>query len=634
MRLLNRFISLFSSKKNPATTVEVQPAAAPSSVDPSLQAHCRSWQKSFTRSAEDMNTISKTTEDEFLVIGQNLNAISEDCAGISSTAASLINQDDSGDGFNVDKVEALFSSAFASTGACALAIPDGISEMKALAASLDNISSLRTYLDSLSRSITVIGVLIRIETARMDGADFNSMTTVVDDLAQQIEVSTKAIASSANDFRLVIHDISAKLAAQLETFKKEAAAADAQVRTIINEMQDMKTRSTWACKRIDGRASQIISEVNEIVTSLQFHDICRQKMEHVAKTLVDAAERLEGMAEATVGDRAALKKWISDVVLIQISQMESVAVETASAAGGISAHLTQISDLSDAQAEDTSMILEEEESGSLKVERIMTELEALLSLNAQCKAMTTNMLDSVSLASTRINTMSEHVANIVAISDSISLLATNALIKVGRTGEQGRALAVLADKIRTLSQQAKNEINKGAEKINDILTRSEEFRRSISEKLYAQLADAETVGERARATAPELIAADKIMIQSMSTIGTLAKGLRTDIERLVAGIRFDDIIRKGIDSITADLHTALKQLEATVPDAEGGVNVQAAAADLNNLAKMYTMKSERDVHNAVVGGAAGTQSPVKKTISIPARRKKETQDLGTNVELF
>jgi len=326
------------------------------------------------------------------------------------------------------------------------------------------------------------------------------------------------------------------------------------------------------------------------------------------------------------------------VVRIQVSQLEQVIGETAAAAEGISAHLTRISDLSDAQAEDTNIILEEEESGSRKTEKIMAELEALLKLNARCKAMTTGMINAVSDASTRIGTMSEHVSNIVAISDSISMLAINALINVARTGDSGRTLAVLADKIRSLSEQAKVEIAKGAEIINAILTKTTDFKSTLSASLHQQLLIADQIGEESRAAVPELIAADKALIISMSEIAKTTNRLRTDIERLVTGIRFADTIRTGLGESAAQLRTVLQEVDAAVPDVVGAV-YKDLSADFKDLTRRYTMESEREVHEAVVAGARSDASgavaagvvPAKKPVA-PARPAEA--GLGDNVELF
>lgn len=630
--------SLFSSSREAAApAVVASPAAAPA-IDPAFSAGCRSWNADFTRIADKLVELSRTTENDFLEVGANLHAISEDCSRVSSLASSLVRLEDSGSGFHVGKFENLFNKAFESTGACAASIPAGLAEMNELNNGLEKISVLRSYLDSLSRSITVIGVLTRIETSRIDGSNFNSMTTVVDDLGRQIARSTEEIAKSARDSKQSIIFMSEKLGKDLEQFKGESTAADQNVRIILEEMRDMRTRATWACKRIDGRSAQIIPEIGEIVSALQYHDICRQKMEHVAKTLTDAAERLAGLEDAAGDERAALKKWLVDVVRIQVSQLEQVIAETAAAAEGISSHLTRISDLSDAQAEDTNIILEEEDSGSRKTEKIMAELEALLMLNARCKAMTTDMITAVTDASGRIGTMSEHVSNIVAISDSISMLAINALINVARTGDSGRTLAVLADKIRSLSEQAKVEIAKGAEIITAILTKSTDFKDTLSASLNQQLVGADQIGAESHAAVPELIAADKALITSMSEIAKTTDRLRTDIERLVTGIRFAETIRTGLGASAAQLRTVLRDVDATVPDVAGAAHMDLSA-DFKDLTRRYTMESEREVHDAVVAGAmnglpagdAPGGSPEKMTI---APTRQGDAGLGNNVELF
>lgn len=630
--------SLIPARSDVAERPDVQTAAVQTAVDPAFLARSRSWQANFELAARELSDLSRSTEKDFLAIGSNLNAISEGCGAISSKASALVNVEESGSGFDMRKFEQLFNRTIESAGACASAIPAGITEMTALKDKLDEIAGLRSYLDGLSRSITVIGVLTRIETARFDGADFNSMTTVVDDLAQQIARSTEAIASSARDAKATIGDISARMSRSLEAYTKESDLAGEHVKAILSEMSDMNTRSSWACKRIDGRSAQIIPEIGEIVTALQSHDICRQQMEHVAKTMLDAAGKVESMRDAADAEKRALKKWIDDVLRIQVSQLESVIDQTRNAAEGISRHLSRISDLSEAQLEDSSIILEEEESGGLKIEKIMAELESLLSLNARCKTMTTDMLQAVSDTSGRTETMSTHVANIVSISDNISLLATNALIKVAHTGDSGRTLAVLANKIRVLSLQAKDNIKKGAEKIKAILTSSAEFRNSLSEVLHKRLATADKLGEESRATAPQFIAADRAMIAAMGEIAKSTNKLRADIDRVIADIRFDEAIQSGVGATIAKLQTVLKDVEDAIQDVSGAEPHAAQPAELKELTNRYTMEKQREIHETVVAKAGSSRVPAaagpQSKNNGAAKGGEQKEELDSNIELF
>ncbi len=174
--------------------------------------------------------------------------------------------------------------------------------------------------------------------------------------------------------------------------------------------------------------------------------------------------------------------------------------------------------------------------------------------------MTTEMMQAVSEASSRIGTMSEHISNIVIVSDNIGLLAINAIIKAARTGQAGRALEVLADRIRILSLEAKEEIEKGAGKITFSLSKSTEFNHTLSEDLNEQLISANDVGDELRSAALELVAADKSLIRSMAEISDLTNSLRTDITQLVNGMKFDLTIKSEIENIISELQDILDKI--------------------------------------------------------------------------
>ena len=150
-----------------------------------------------TRGAERLTDISRRTESEFLEVGKRLQDFSDGCSANSALSSEIISMVEGGKGHNFNALEELFESAYTHTGACADAIARGLKEIGELKAGVKEISDLQSFLRHLSKSIHIIGVLSRIETARIDGAEFSSMTSVVDDLAGQIVKSTGEITASS-----------------------------------------------------------------------------------------------------------------------------------------------------------------------------------------------------------------------------------------------------------------------------------------------------------------------------------------------------------------------------------------------------------------------------------------------------
>ncbi|MBI5639099.1 MAG: hypothetical protein HZA17_01610 [Nitrospirae bacterium] len=590
------------------------------------------WQTGLCGLSDELNNISRTTEAEFLEIGRNLQELSDGYMKNSSMATALISMDEDGEGLNVDKFGELFKRVCDNTGAYANELSKGFSHMSDLQKRLAEITELKEYLDGLSRSIAVVGILTRIETARLNAADFNSMTEVVDELAEQIGKSTVEITASADEASELISRTLGKMEKGLEGFRKEMDRIIGQLDRILTGLIEKKELASGACKRIGERTSKIIPETGEIVTALQYHDICRQRMDHVAEALADIAQKIGAAEGSEKSATASVRKYAADVIKVQVSQLENVIGETSGSSNKIGEHLRRISDLAVAQTLDAGVILDDG-AGGIRIGGIVAELESLLAITDTCRRMTADMIQAVSEASDRIAAMSAHAANIVLISDNIGLLAINAIIRVARTGESGRALEVLADRIRLLSLQAKEEIEKGTGKIEAILKRSGEFKCEFSEVLNRQLSSTSEIGEEARVEAQSLIGADRSLNSAMLNIKGLTDSLKEDIARIIDGISFDRIIRTGVGSIISKLESVKRKIgegpEADLPATSGVTGI-----NLHELAARYTMESEREIHeSAVAGNTAGAVSGKSGNRGDESTSTAE-DSMGDNVELF
>ncbi len=587
-----------------------------------------------TRGAERLTDISRRTESEFLEVGKRLQDFSDGCSANSALSSEIISMVEGGKGHNFNALEELFESAYTHTGACADAIARGLKEIGELKAGVKEISDLQSFLRHLSKSIHIIGVLSRIETARIDGAEFSSMTSVVDDLAGQIVKSTGEITASAKDIGAAITATSNALHAKLGEFVKRLSVSRARVSDIVLAMNTMRMKAASACRRISERAGQTMPEISGIIGLLQYHDICRQKMEHVAEAVVDMASKMEAAGEMPPREKHALIRWLPDVLTVQASQLRNVNDDTTRAVEGVSAHLSRISYLADAQTGDAGMILNEEESGSLSLGKVADELENLLAITSECREMTNEMIRAVSEVSEKIDRMSDHTSQIVLISENINLLAMNAIIRVSHTGDAGRSLGVLANRISALSKLATQEIEKGSSRISEVLTRTTGFKDTLSAVLNGQLVSADEIVRKTHLAVNELLDADKTLVKAMQKVSEVTNSLKRDIARLVSDLQFDRTITSVTGEVIAALDSAREEIAGRlsgIPAGDGN-GATAFSKELEELARRYTMESERAVHNAVFNGTAAFHEPAG--VGAGGRTGQSGDGLGDNIELF
>ena len=84
-------------------------------------------------------------------------------------------------------------------------------------------------------------------------------------------------------------------------FAAGVADAQRQLSTALSGLSGILARSRESTEQVAAIATDISAQVNEVVASLQFHDIARQRIEHVQEALVEVAEVLERYADDPQG---------------------------------------------------------------------------------------------------------------------------------------------------------------------------------------------------------------------------------------------------------------------------------------------------------------------------------------------
>ncbi len=588
------------------------------------------WSPALHRMAEDINSLSVSTEREFMAVGEQLHSFAERFNENSASAARIVSVLDSGSGLNTKAFNELFANAYREIDHCVHSISSGITEMNSLTVRMNDILSLRSFLKGLSHSISTLGMYIRIETARVDDADFNTMTAVVDDLGHQIVKETEEIAASGGEANAGLLAIVARMNETMQELQRSLTEVQKSIDEILADVDSMMVQAGHVCVRMEGRTAQIMPAISRVVSALQYHDISRQQMEHVSHALDDVAARSQNLGTMTDEEKDSFNLWVYNVISIQVNQLKQIVEAAEKAAAEISEHLTTVADLGEAQVEDVGMIVEEDGSDGHRIEHIGVEMESLAKILNQVQAVNRWMIDSMASLSTNVGKMSVQVANIEAISDSINLLALNAIIKVARSGDAGRGLGVLADEIRKLSDVAKNEIAKGARCITSILEDSARMKENISADLSRQIETTAAISARTGDSVRELLDADRELMGSLSGISSLSRTLQDDISSLVAGITFHEVINNRMQGIISQLQAMLDEAEEKqlASKTAGG---SAADLGLQELSKRYTMESEREIHASVIAGVTGTGVAAA---GMPGERSTDESELGDNVELF
>ena len=208
--------------------------------------------------------------------------------------------------------------------------------------------------------------------------------------------------------------------------------------------------------RVEAQVSEVAADIGEVVSSLQFHDITRQQIEHVEQVIADWQTRLSS-APGTNGNGVG-PSVLGDVCDIEVRQLSNSKDELESAVKDTVRHLDGISQRTNAVSTEIAGLMHLEGSGG---DTFLSELKesisrVLQSLNEDAEATQSLSMGIGSVAST-LKTLAAFVDEIEDIGTEIELIALNARIKAAHTGIAGAALGVLAEEIKNLSAHGREE---------------------------------------------------------------------------------------------------------------------------------------------------------------------------------
>jgi methyl-accepting chemotaxis protein len=452
-----------------------------------------------------------------------------------------------------------------------------------------------------AQAFRTLCTLTRIETSRLGrtGAGFADLAEAVNPLSERLRSSAEGVVAAAERLgrsaqsslesaeglrgRQVreMRDLIAGVAEALKSFEeKQRNAGDASAR--------QAARYQAICEAIDG-----------MVQSIQFHDITRQQVEHIASAL-----RQLGRGPAA-RIRPALR--------LQRSQLISAAQTFGLAVDRMKRDMEATACSARAMAEAGERLAGgddgDRESFFLHMEGRCT---AILKIAALCGAAEKGVADRASGLDEAVEEMRRPVGEMRGIELQIQRIATNAAIRAAHLGSAGDALNVIAEAMQKLARESNGETEAAAEALDAI--------ENAAKDISGVEGDAGPVLAELRAGTLDLHSSSEASYSRVSENATLGAQLSAEIQAMLGGLAAGRRFARAMRDAQAQLERIAT--EAAGP-AEGGTG-----ENVDEFAARYTMEREREVHAGISGGVAPV---VAVAVAVPSA---SPGDLGENVELF
>ncbi len=565
----------------------------------------------------DLKLVTKSSEGEFLAIGEKLQHFYQRADGIAKISQSVA-RSISGD--QTAKVIKDFQAIVRRMRAMEAESDQSSQTMQEL---LDILGTLRQQLaafQNIVRSLRMLCISIRIQSARIELEEFgfDSLADDVGTLAEEVENRCERLLQRAEALAQILGDAVAR-ARTLETQQK------AQVQTILSDtskslkgITEKHRRSAKGAETLATRYAGIGQSIGNIVMSLQIHDLTRQRVEHAQEALEKITAKLKPNTSKDAGDASTTQTGrpqpqapVDETLLaqagaiseLQIAQVQHARDELVAAVETIMANLQGVGDLVAEIVQETQALngaadtsdhdsLAELEAGFASIVQALSSYNAA---NQELAAVTSSV-------GATLQQMAVFSSDIEAIGIKIKLIALNAIIKSAHFGDKGATLSVLAEAIHDLSVDTCARTETVHQNIDVIMNSSKAL--GSADKLENTTIPA--ISQSLQALMDTLKSMNSEIATQLAQMLTEGDGLSRQIATTIAGITVHQQVSKAIQQAVKGLERIVVLARDNCP----GFSESDRSALIQELESAYTMQGERAVHRsvaktgaAVAGGA-------------------------------
>jgi len=571
---------------------------------------CSAAISTLDHSERELRSLRCGSETEIAKVGAEFEELARLTDSILHLAVEVIG------GIETDTVRSILPNVQSLGGAARKFIEDKLEEaarildtVKAESTLLGRLSQLTHEQRSIARETNTLGVLTKIEVARLGqvGRGFEYLAHQLDDFSQSVVANTAELAQHTDERRTAIDETMRGLGAELPRVRVEFAQLEGELDTVLSETGSRLQSFFEAPAALRNCVEGLASQISGVVAAIQSHDITRQQVEHVQEAMRLIAEKIQ-QDDGSDRNAANGRSWVAGGLVIQSYQLKSIQQTVGAWVSQIRRCMDGIMSISSAELKGIGpMVLQQQRQLSQQ----LLQIEAL---ERKCESDAAKIEEALTGLSALTQLVGEHLKRSRLVRDRLQLLTFNSIIEASSLGAKADGILEISQSIKRISASW-GELTDRSEKANEeILTLVEDSRAQMRTGSENDLRTAQTgieAGLEGLARAAALTAGQAPEIDRF--IGRLQAKI---VEVGAAGDRLDTCFAR-IGAVLNELEQLRRQYESEAPAALAGSikqNIEAV------FSASYTTESEREILRAALLGAP-----------LPAAQQNLA---GNDVELF
>ena len=568
----------------------------------------------FGKCASLLKDLNDATEGDFLSIGRRLKEISSQASHITDVALSaseMINSEEIQ--AKVVRLEKIFDLMGEHFGNSQHDMERSLQNLQSILFLVDKVYPYLAPFKRIVKHLHMLGISTKIESAHIQNSNsnFSVMADDVEKLSQVIDDKTNKMDLSLTSLRGLIQATLSRILAMSDERHASTERTFNDIKAAISMLSQKRRHSLEVAPYLVERSQTISKNISNVVSSLQFHDITRQQIDHTAEALDEVAL----MASDGAHGRDVMMSILAHAGGLQIEQLKNSRDELLSALKRVVGELKDISrGAMEISTRTKDFIGVNSDSGSSFLTELNRSVSSAVSFFSENDELSMRLSEASRSVSDTTGELARFAEEIEEIGAEIELTALNARIKAAHAAIDGAALDVIAEAITTLSDNAGDQTIAIAETLESIHSAANEMNIGAGTDVLSD-GSANGLVKDAKDLCESVQSSEDNILSLLRDLEEETRDLTGSIEGLAGGITVHNRAEKSINDIIKDISVIV----ARGRDEGCHDGYKKSAQYLDSFASRYTMHQERRIHQAHTGGAG---------------REMGAEYIGDNVELF
>jgi len=512
-----------------------------------------------------IHTLSQSTEEDFLSLGNDLQEVSRRSGEISrnALAASAIMSGDEIMGAieglkgMITQLEELFQKADTVSSR-------NIKSLRSIVKTLRTVKEELAGLKETSRDLKMLALSTKIQSTKTGdslsafmqlGHDIAQMSDIIASKSYDLLGDTASLGELVRNVYVSLNDLRVRHQYQTDNVVRGA-------QNITEGLTFLSVKSGDEVGQITDSSRAITRSIEELVVSVQYQDITRQSLDRVMGDLRKAQEG--GFKGSFHNAGAELENSVpsDDIILVGVCKKQTrCLLDTGENISGairnmlvnldsVIRNIECMASVTGKASKESSQFLKELESGMSSVTSFLTEV--VTSGREMSEAMS-------SLAGT-VDGMSEYTGDIEMISSEVELIALNARVIAARKGAGGAGMSVIAGAVQKTANDAENQRQSLNRLLQKVSLSSKELKDDIVRASSGEGAQFDQLVRELGVFLDALRIMHRKIVSMLDDIDFMSRELYEKISRTVKRIRVHEKVQADVMGITRDLEKTAEQL--------------------------------------------------------------------------